>query len=100
MITSVPSVQFDDRAIGQFQSNVLQGLNPLLQNPIVQGNLLKGVSIVAGTNVIPHGLGRTMQGWIVTDVTAVMTLYRSAALNANNLTLTSSASGTVSIYAF
>ncbi len=100
MIKSVPSVQMADNVTNRMQDNIVAPLNKLLQNPIVQGRTLSGVTLASGSNVIPHGLGRTLQGWIVTDVNALISVYRSAALNAQNLTLTSSGTGTVSLYVF
>ena len=40
-------------------------LNPLLAQPLVQGNLLTEVKLVSGSNAINHGLGRPLQGWII-----------------------------------
>lgn len=100
MITSVPTLQSPDRIVNKIQDNIVPTLNKLLDNAIVQGRFLSNVSILSGSNVIPHGLGRTLQGWIVTDVNQPVTLYRSANLNAQNLTLTSSGTASVNLYVF
>lgn len=100
MLSSIPQLQSDDRVVSQIQQNIVQPLNALLKNPLTQGTFLTNISISSGANVIPHGLGRTAQGWVVTDVTANIDLYRSADFNAQNLTLTSSGSGNVNLYVF
>ncbi len=66
-------------------------LNPLLANPLNDVSILKNVSLVAGTNVINHLLGKVQQGWFLTDIQGAATIYRSAAFNGLTLTLTSSA---------
>lgn len=100
MITSVPQIQSDDRVQNQTSQNIVSALNQLLKNPLVQGNFVAGVSLVNGATVVPHGLGRTPQGWVLTDVNGLATIYRSAAFNSSNLTLTSSAAVSVSLYVF
>lgn len=100
MITSTPNLQSSDRVQNQTAQNIIQNLNQLLKNPLTQGNLLTGIALVSGANVIQHKLGRQIQGWVLVDVTSVITLYRSAPMNDATLTLTSSASSTVSLYVF
>jgi hypothetical protein len=38
-------------------------LDPLLANPIMQGNQLKNISLINGVTVINHLLSRMQQGW-------------------------------------
>ena len=47
-----------------------------------------------------HGLQQTMQGWMITDINAAATVYRSQPLNDKTLTLTSSAACTVDLVVF
>lgn len=75
-------------------------LNPLLANPVNSVLILPNVALVSGVNVINHRLGRTQQGWFITDINAAVTVYRSAAFNELTLTLTSSGAATVSIGVF
>lgn len=75
-------------------------LDPILANPLNNVSILKNVSLVTGTNTINHLLGRTQQGWFLTDIDAAATIYRSAAFNDKTLTLTSSANCVVSIGVF
>jgi len=74
-------------------------LDPVLKNPITSG-VYVSVSLVTGANVINHKLGRTPQGWILTDIQGAQTVYRSAAFNDLTLTLTASGSVTISLYVF
>lgn len=41
-------------------------IEPVLNNPIVDSNLLKSISLIAGTNVVSHKLGRNLIGWYIT----------------------------------
>lgn len=75
-------------------------LTPWLKNPMSSGVYLKNLSLVSGSNVINHKLGKTPQGWIVIDIQAAETLYRSAAFNDLTLTLTASGDVTASLYVF
>lgn len=75
-------------------------LDPLLKNPISNGIILKDVPLILGATVIDHRLGRVPQGWILIDINAAATIYRSAAFNDLTLTLTSNAAVTASLYVF
>ena len=75
-------------------------LDPIIANPVNNSLLLPNVSLSAGVNVINHKLGRMMQGWIISDINGVSTVYRSAAYNILTLSLTSSAPVTISLVVF
>lgn len=75
-------------------------LDPLLENPMSSVSILKNVLLAIGNNVINHRLGKKQQGWFLTDVNGVSSIYRSAAFNDLTLTLNSSAVVTVSIGVF
>jgi hypothetical protein len=75
-------------------------LDPVLKDPMSRGVFLKNVSIVSGANVINHLLSRTLQGWIVTDINAAVTLYRSAPKNDLTLTLTASGTAVVDLFVY
>lgn len=66
-------------------------LDPVINNPVNNVNILKNISLFAGVNVINHKLGRKQQGWFLTDVQAPATIYRSEDFNSTTLTLTSDA---------
>ena len=78
-------------------------INPVLSNALVQGVLLKSVKLSSGSNVINHGLGRVLQGWIPVRIRASATMYDTQDANPSpglTLQLTVSAAVTVDIYVF
>lgn len=78
-------------------------LNPIVENPLVNGQLLTGIKITTGANVINHGLGRKLQGYIVVMNSASATYWDSQLTNQMaQLTLILNASGpaTISLYVF
>lgn len=77
-----------------------QSLNPLIVNPLNNIQILSNISLITGPNIINHGLGHMMNGWILTDIQGIATIYRSSSLNSSTLTLTSSANVTCSIGVF
>lgn len=83
------------------QTQWAQQLNPLIANEITQGLLLSNVTLASGADtVIPTGLNRLQQGWIITDKDANANIWRTAAFNNNYLTLRASAAVVVSIWVF
>lgn len=82
------------------QSQWAKELNPLLQLPTSQPSFVTGIKVTTGANVISHKLGRTPQGWILTDTDGAVTLHRSAPFNNLTLTLTSSGSAVISLMVF
>lgn len=75
-------------------------LNPVISNPVNSTHVLGGVSLAVGSNTVNHGLGRTLQGWFLTDIQGAATVYRSAPFNALTLTLTSDAAVVCNIGVF
>jgi hypothetical protein len=77
-------------------------LDPFLENQSNSASVLTNVSLINGTNVINHKLGRVMQGWFITDQQGVASIYRPNTAPFNNLTLTliSSAAVTVNLGVF
>ncbi len=78
-------------------------LNPILANPLVGGNLLKGVMLATGDNTINHGLSEKLQGYIVVMASAGVTIYDKQTTNPRpqlTLVLNSSGAATVSLYVF
>lgn len=59
----------------QMAVNWAQELNPIISNPLNSQLILKNISLVAGTNVINHKLGRTLQGWNPTRIRSAATFY-------------------------
>jgi len=78
-------------------------LNPVLANPLINGLLISNVFVYPGQNVINHGLGRILQGYIVVMNNADITFYDDQLVNQQpSLTLLLNASGqaTISLYVF
>jgi len=75
-------------------------LDPIVANSIVQGSQLNGISLNAGQTTVPHGLSRVQQGWIITDISAAATIFRTGDYNASNFVLTASASCVVGIWVY
>lgn len=75
-------------------------LDPFLADAYLNGQLLTGVVLSNGTTVINHKLGRTMQGWVITDQIAAAQIYRSAAFNSLTLSLTSNVATTINLWVF
>ena len=75
-------------------------LNPVIANKLNGVSILSNIVLAVGSNKIPHLLGRAQQGWFVTDVNGIATIYRSKPFEANFIYLTSSAIVTVSIGVF
>ena len=52
--------------INGIQENVEEVLQPVLESQVIDGVLLKGISLTTGVdNVVSHKLGRKPQGWIL-----------------------------------
>jgi hypothetical protein len=82
------------------QSQWASQLNPIIKNPLTNPTILSNISLVSGTNVINHRLGTTPTGWLLIDINAAATIYRSQPFNSTTLTLTSSAPCVVSLAVF
>ncbi len=96
----LPYLQSDDQTLNLLQTKWRAELNPLLALPLISGLQLTAVLLSIGSTVINHKLGRTLQGWILTDQNASAKIYRSRPLNDTTLTLTSDAAVTVSIWVY
>jgi len=78
-------------------------LNPILQNPLINGQILSGIKVKSGTNVINHGLQQNLQGYIVIMNSANVTFYDTQQKNQTpqlTLQLVSSGIATISLYVF
>jgi hypothetical protein len=89
-----------DQTFMLMQKQWMSQLNPLLGNILTQGSLLPMQKLVNGSTMFNHYLGKQMTGWILVDQNALANIYRSAPLNSQTLTLTSSAPCTVSLWIF
>ena len=85
----LPIIQDPSQTLMLIQTRWASLLNPLLKRTIVNGVQLSNVTL-NGTLMIPHKLARLPLGWFLTDINAPVSVYRSAAYDTKNLTLTSS----------
>lgn len=102
-MNAIPLVQTQDKDINQLQQNLSQALNPVIQNPVISGNILVQQKLISGFNVINHGLGRKLQGWFLVRKRGSSDIYDTQDLNqspAATLQLQSSAVVSVDIYVF
>jgi hypothetical protein len=100
MPNKIPQVQTADKDFNLYQSQLQKAVQPALDNPQNAGMQLTNIVLSTGTNTINHMLGRPMQGWYLTDINGAATVYRSQPLNAQTLTLLSSAVVTVSLWVY
>lgn len=75
-------------------------IDPVLNSVLLQGVLLKNVTLQIGINTINTTLGKTSQGYLIADQNAAAQIYRSQPLNDKTLTLTSDAIVTLSLWIF
>lgn len=75
-------------------------LNPLLSNQLMQGQLITGIKLINGVTTFNHLLSRQMIGWMLVDIDAAATVFRSQPLNDKTLTLNSNAAATVAVWCF
>ena len=69
----------------------------LRASPILQGVLLKDVSVTTSGTEIPHTLGRRWNGWIVVDKTTTASVTRSDSTDETKFLKLTSSSGTITI---
>jgi hypothetical protein len=78
-------------------------LNPVVNSPIVNGRMLTNVALINGTTIVNHGLGRTLQGWIIAGINGAATIYDNQTTNQLKdltLSLTSNAAVIAQIWVF
>ena len=99
-MSALPLQQTNIQPLSLLQTSWKSLLDPLLKNPTNGISILPSIQLNIGTNVIPHLLQQTQQGWILTDIQGAATIYRNAAFNKVTLSLHSSASVIVNIGVF
>lgn len=93
----ITSEQADSNAI---QDNVEEVVNPIISKAIIDGILLKDISLETGKlNNINHKLGRRPLGYIIVKKNANSNIYEQD-INAKTLNLNCTANTTVSIWVF
>ena len=91
------------QTIAQLSTKWAAIINPIIKNPSNNRNILKNVKLIAGTNVINHGLGAPLQGWNPIRIRAAATFYDQQDQNQMpdlTLVLVSSADVTIDLEVF
>lgn len=96
----LPVFHTSDKDLQLMQNSWSKQLNPVLALPQSDSLILDSIELKAGVNIINHLLARKMIGWSIIDQDSASTIYRSAPLNAQTLTLTSSAPTTIKLQVF
>lgn len=102
-VEKLARVQTSDRDVNQLQENVIRSVEPVIENPIVDGLLLQSVPLTFGANSINHKLGRNLVGWHITRMRAPAIIYDTQDTNLMpglTLALVTSAAVTVDLYVF
>lgn len=89
--------------LNQMQNKWAAIIDPVTTNPANNSLILHNISLVTGTNVVNHKLGRKLQGWKVVRQKAAASLYDTQDSNQMpelTLQLVSSANVTVSLEVF
>lgn len=100
---ALPTQKFEDKNLMLLQATWKTQLDPVLANPLVQGQIIRSVPLQTGSNTINHGLGRKLQGWVIIRQRASGTVYDTQDTNtmpALTLLLTASGAINVDLYVF
>lgn len=101
MLSKFYKIQSSDTKVNLLQDAVDKALTPVLNVPLIDGVLLKNVSIATGLNIVNHTLGREPLGWIVVDKNSSATVYRqTSAIPDRTLNFVASGSGVFSFWVF
>lgn len=102
---TLPQFQSNDRDFQLMQNQWGSIINPILNNPLNNSNIIKSVSLLAASNpnVVNHKLGRNLQGWFLVRNRAQATVWDAQDANQTpgiTLNLLTSADVTVDIAVF
>ena len=70
-----------EETVNRVQSNIHTAIRPLLRLPFADGVHKKDVSITTSDTLVNHGLGRNMEGYIITKQNADTSIYVSNTSN-------------------
>lgn len=97
---ALPIIQDPSQSLMLMQRNWKSKIDPIFQSQNVNGRSLNNISLVVGSNQIPHGLQGTIKGWYITDINGAAQIFRNAPFDASNLTLSSNATVTINLWVF
>jgi hypothetical protein len=90
-------VNTNDQNLQLIQDNISAAIQPIDTAPLTRGNLLTNLPLTSGSNSIAHKLGKVPTRWVITDIDAAVTVYRSSWDNAY-INLTASGACTISLW--
>jgi len=94
----------EDQELNRVQQNMAEALRPVLTAAVLDGRLVEDVALATGQdNVVNHGLGRAVRGWLVVRQNAQADLWDTQASNAvpgRTLLMRTSATVTVTLWVF
>jgi hypothetical protein len=110
-LKDLPQLKMESAETQNLQDNVfkyVKQLNPIVLDGILLEKITSGgnqidITIGTATTLVPHGLGRKIQGWQVVDTLADARIWRdstSTADLARFLPLRASASVTIKLWVF
>lgn len=86
---------------GQANAQWPATLNPVIANPLVNGQQINLIVLTANTpRDVSHSLGQLPKGWIVVNQDAAASVFKSQPFNAKTITLEANANVTVSIWIY
>ena len=92
-------VHTTDQDLNRIQDNLKETFDAIASNPLLGGQLLSQVPLVAGANNVHHGLGRNYRTWLWMRPTAALTLYETASVDPTRLlSIVASAPGSVDLF--
>lgn len=84
------------------QTTWAQQLNPLISNPLTQGQLVSA-ELINGITIVNHKLGRKLIGWLIVGIDGAAQVYDNQASNQTpqlTLSLTSDAAVSCNLWVF
>jgi hypothetical protein len=90
-------INVDDYELNKIQDNTEACLQQFIQQTILQGNLVKNVTLVSGSNKVQHGLARTPILVMIGLPSTQATVWKTA-MDEKQLTISTSADTTVSFW--
>ena len=76
------------QTLPQLQSKWSTALNPVIANLLVNGQLISNISLINGTTVVNHKLGRNIQGWFLVSPQGAAIVYQAVRQPNPTLTIT------------
>lgn len=74
-------VHTPEETVNRVQSNIHTAIRPLLNLPFADGVHKKDVAITTSDTLVDHGLGRNMEGYIITKQDADTSIFVSNTSN-------------------